>query len=137
VRRSIEPSRYFNNVDVRHNLSQQFDTLLSTIRRLDGFDRFLLGPSEVELKALSEQGPIVIFNVSDIRSDAILINQEGIRCLPLYSLKYAHLQGQLIRFLNVVSILNQKVYSAAKQQLAEILEWLWDCSWAGAGRTWI
>ena len=62
----------------KSNLSQEFETMVSEIRRLDGFERFLLGPSVDELIRLSSWGPIIIFNVSDIRSDVFLVATTGV-----------------------------------------------------------
>ena len=62
---------------------KQFEDLLEYIRSLPGFENFLQGPSEVELRSLAKGGAIVVFNVSDIRSDAFLITPDQIRSVPL------------------------------------------------------
>ena len=67
----------------RHALVKQFDALLRSIRSLQGFENFLQGPSESELLSLAEDGPIVVFNISDIRSDAFLITTSQIISIPL------------------------------------------------------
>src|SRR5271170_538729 len=50
-------------------LLEQFEGLLESIRCLKGFENFLRGPSPSELHAVAKDGPLAIFNVSDIRSD--------------------------------------------------------------------
>src|SRR5208282_5725368 len=81
----------------RHELSKQFNSLVGNIRQLRGFERFLLGPSESEMKNLARY-PIVLFNVSEIRSDAFIIDQERIRLLRLPSLKYSDLRDNVFCF---------------------------------------
>jgi len=90
---------YLTIVDQRRTLSEQFDTLLEFIRQLDGFESFLLDPSASELMALADLGPIVILNVSDFRSDALLVGVRNVRCLRLPALKRGQLEDQAARFL--------------------------------------
>lgn len=68
---------------LRYTAAKRFDTLVNQIRALDGFERFLLRPSEEELMALASFGPIVIFNIAIARSDAFILNNGKIRCLHL------------------------------------------------------
>jgi CHAT domain-containing protein len=78
-------SRLLSN---RRMLLNQFDDLMAHIRSLHGFENFLQGPSKLELLSLAKDGPIVVFNVSDIRSDAFLITTVDIRCVRLPSLTF-------------------------------------------------
>jgi hypothetical protein len=73
--------------------SKNFDSLLDNIRLLEGLERFLLGPSEQEIKDLAEHGWIVIFNVSEYRSDAILVDKDRIRAVRLPSLDHRGLDA--------------------------------------------
>ena len=57
------------HVDQRYNASQELERTIQQIQRLPDFDRFLLAPSEEELKTIAKCGPIVIINVSDYRCD--------------------------------------------------------------------
>lgn len=126
----IEPTKrnYISKTERRRLLSQQFDNILRTIRTLEGFERFLLGPSEAELMSLSGLGTIVIFNVSDIRSDAFLVNRYKIRSLPLPSLKQADLEVYTQRFLSAINSTSIKVHSSSTRELSTVLEWLWDAA---------
>jgi len=65
---------------------REFDELLEHIRSLNGFENFLKGPSETKLRSLAQGGAIVVFNVSEVRSDAFLITPADIRCVCLPSL---------------------------------------------------
>ena len=97
-------------VDQRHKTAYEFEKLVQEIRTLHGFDRFLLAPSEDELKTAAKYGPIVIINVSDHRCDAMIIENHQIRVLRLSRLHSNDIRDRI------------------KNNLAdlEILEWLWD-----------
>lgn len=109
-------------------LSLQFDALLQKIRALPRFEQFLLGPSVKELKELAEGGAIVVFNVSQVRSDAFLIEKHRIRCIRLPLLHYAALKENSTRFLNTVQEVKLQVYSKASLEVKNVLEWLWDAA---------
>ena len=96
-------------VDQRYTTGQELERVIHQIRRLPDFDRFLLAPSEDELKTAAEYGPIVIINVSDYRCDALIIEKTQIQTLPLPHLRASDIQDR------------------AKGKLGEpkILEWLW------------
>ncbi|KAF7502933.1 hypothetical protein GJ744_004809 [Endocarpon pusillum] len=96
-------------VDQRYNASQKLERMIQQIRRLPDFDRFLLAPSEDELKAAAQGGPVVIINVSDYRCDALIIEKTQIRALRL-----PHLHTSDIRDRTTGSLTEP-----------EILEWLW------------
>src|SRR5437588_796067 len=79
--------------DNRRSVANQFDRLLTDIRRLAGFEKFLLALSECEMKQLATFGPIVVFNVSDIWSDAFIITTNDICCIPLPLLRKTDLEN--------------------------------------------
>ena len=68
------------------------------IRSLAEFENFLRAPSEDKIMRLAEKGTIIIFNVSDIRSDAFDVTKKGIRLVPLPSLKLDCLNEHAERF---------------------------------------
>ena len=110
----------------RRNLFNQFDDLLQRIRRLSGFENFLQGPSESELRGLAAEGPIVIFNVSDIRSDAFIVTTNEIRSLHLPLLTLRSLRDFTILFFNAITIQCLNKYSHARDEMNKVLKWLWD-----------
>ena len=87
----------------RRALVKQFDDLLRYIRSLQGFENFLQGPSKSELHSLAEDGPIVVFNVSDIRSDAFLITTDEIRSVHLPLLTSDSVEDFAKRFFNAIN----------------------------------
>ncbi|VUC27850.1 unnamed protein product [Clonostachys rosea] len=70
-------------VDKRHEANEQMQLLVQDIRAKDGFERFLLPLSEAEMRETASQGPIVIVNVSIFRCDALVIDESGVREIPL------------------------------------------------------
>lgn len=108
--------------------SQRFDSLLSSVRALPGFERFLLGPSELELISLAEFGPIVVFNVSDIRSDALLVTGYSIRSIQLPLLSKVEVQAHSNRFLSAISETDDISYRKQTFVIKKVLEWLWDAA---------
>ena len=118
---------YADAEDTRY-LSKRFDDLLATIRRLEGFDRFLLEISLFQLTSLAVHGPIVCFNVSEVRSDALLVDRTSIRSVQLPGLRSADLTLQTTNFLDATKVMGSKNYSNATRKLRNVLEWLWDAA---------
>lgn len=110
----------------RRNLSNMFDRLLVTIRSLEGFGLFLLPPSESELKTLATFGPIIVFNVSSIRSDAFIVTADDISVVPLPLLTNTLLENYTERFLNAVHTIRLTRHASARTEIHEILKWIWD-----------
>jgi hypothetical protein len=108
------------------NYQREFDNLLRSIRQLPGFENFLLGPSITELKELAEHGPIVVFNVSKVRSDAFIIEKQGVRSIQLPSLLPSTLRAMTTRFLKAVKRGKGRGYLSARVEMMKVLEWLWD-----------
>ncbi|KAF4630752.1 hypothetical protein G7Y89_g7384 [Cudoniella acicularis] len=89
----------------------EIDKLTIEIRKRPGFERFLLAPSEEEIRGAARCGPIIIINISKYRCDAVLVEQHQIRFLAL-------------PYLNAKDIEEK----AREGHLGDskVLEWLWD-----------
>jgi hypothetical protein len=72
--------------------------LRNDIRECPGFERFLLSPTEKEIRDIARNGPIVCFNISEISSEAFLVLMTGIQIVPLPNLKLGDIRGQLKLF---------------------------------------
>ena len=117
----------FSDVEDRRNVAKEFEKMLSHIRDREGFERFLLSPSESELQRLAVDGPIVVFNVSETRSDAILITLGRIKFIQLPRLTYAELEKHYQLFMDAVSLSKTSRYSlSGRTKMTKVLEWLWD-----------
>ncbi|KAJ7796292.1 TPR-like protein [Mycena leptocephala] len=62
------------NAQRSHDQALERNTLLEDIRRLEGFDRFLLPKAMSELSKAAQGGPVVILNLSDDRCDALALS---------------------------------------------------------------
>ena len=75
---------------------------------------------------LAEQGAIVVFNVSEFRSDAFLVTRQDIRSIPLPLLTADDMSLYSARFLKAIQEFDETDYLRARRELKRILEWLWD-----------
>ncbi len=108
----------------------EFTGVLDEIRALDGFASFALPPSTEDLLAQADQGPVVVFNISDHRSDALLLTPGGVTAQRLPGLVPARVTEQIDRFRQArrvaVSGADLRVRKEARTTLVQVLQWLWD-----------
>ncbi|KAK4649732.1 uncharacterized protein QC761_0024380 [Podospora bellae-mahoneyi] len=78
----------------RKRAGEFMDKVIDEIRSKPGFDQFLLPPSIDEALDAAKQGPIVVLNLSRLRSDALIIRSSGVDVLPLLGLSYEEVQMQ-------------------------------------------
>jgi tetratricopeptide (TPR) repeat protein len=104
--------------------------LLAQIRGLDGFGSFGLAPTTGDLLAQGAHGPVVTFNVSAYRSDALLLTADGITSLRLPGLTRDALFEHAVAFHEALSAANDARRDTnrieAQARLREVLGWLWD-----------
>lgn len=105
------PAVFANPVDQRYNAGKKLEQMISHIRRLPGFEQFLLAPTEDEMKAAAASGPVVVINVSDYRCDAFIIEKHGLRALRLPDLKSEDVRARA---------------ATLPEPEPQLLEWLWD-----------
>jgi len=110
----------------RRELVKQFDKLLQHIRTLDGYQSFLRGPSEAELRSLAKGGAIVVFNICDIRSDAFLITTDNIRSVHLPLLTYGAVVDLTKHFFDAIDEMDPERYKYAMKEMNLVLQGLWD-----------
>ena len=67
----------------RRLLARQLDETLAEIRGLGGFATFALPPGTAELHAQATEGPVVTFNISQYRSDALLLTRDAVTSVAL------------------------------------------------------
>lgn len=86
--------------------------MIEEIRYLPGFDRFLLAPTEDEMKAAAADGPIVVVSVSRYGCNALIIKETLIQSMQLPRLQYDDVRS--------------RVETLAKPESLEpdLLEWL-------------
>lgn len=109
----------------RLNSTHKMDEIMSDIRQLPGFERFLLPPSSKSLLAVAAEGPIVIFNATEIRSDAIIITKVCIKSIRLGKMAYADVEQHMGNLPSLVRG-KQSTYTSRNEKLEQFLLWLWD-----------
>jgi len=107
---SSSTSRMQTRPDTYYRVGRDLEQTIQDIRRLPGFDQFLLPPPESELRAAAVRGPVVIINVSDYRCDALVIEKERLRVIPLPRLRSDDVRCRVLR--NLVDL--------------DLLRWLWE-----------
>jgi len=60
-----------------------FNSCIQEIRKIPGYERFLLGLTLAEMRACASEGPVVIVNVTDLGSHAIIVSSSEIKSLEL------------------------------------------------------
>ncbi|KAK2601561.1 hypothetical protein QQS21_004879 [Conoideocrella luteorostrata] len=67
----------------RREAAAELDTCLKEIRCLPGYERFMLGETVAEMQETVAEGCIVVINITDFRSDAILISRNSLKIIAL------------------------------------------------------
>lgn len=112
----------------RHALSEEWGQLVEKIRARRGFRRFLVPASHRELLEHAMDGPIVILNVSQIRSDALVLTDAGLRTVHLPDARPEAVRRQANAFSEAVTALRAPDgdQDAADRAIDGVLRWLWD-----------
>ena len=114
----------------RRQANAEFNHLFTRIRNLEGFGAFGLPPSIEQLQAQADQGPVVVFNVSSYRSDAILLTAGGITRQRLPGLDLASLTGQISIFYQALDTITAnrplQAQNRAQDAIRGVLTWLWE-----------
>ena len=120
---------------------ENLENLEVEIRKLPGFSRFLLPPTEDEMLSLSGQGPIVSISVTDYGCQAFLITTRSIRYVELTATlsdvkKHTSWQhkskGTLTRDPDYLGECfeddqesNAPQYTSTQNAMIESMQWLW------------
>ena len=98
----------------RSKVAQDLDDILRQIREKPGFQNFLRAQSEACLLSAAGEGPIVVLNVTALRSDAILVTKAHVKSIALRKLSYASL----------IEYYSKDIYDDPAV-MRTFLEWLW------------
>ncbi|KAL3479823.1 CHAT domain-containing protein [Aspergillus californicus] len=104
------------------------EDLESQIRAVPGFENFLNRLSDGEYISLAAAGPIVTFNVTQYRSDALIINSTGVTSIKLDSLRFRDMKIHVPKVAGKTQ-LSKGGPSTRRQRnedLQNMLRWLWD-----------
>ncbi|RVD89400.1 uncharacterized protein DFL_000411 [Arthrobotrys flagrans] len=108
----------------RFHIERELTEVEDQIRRIPEFARFQLPPDVEDLKRMANEGPLVAFNVTDIRSDALIITSAGVRALPLENLDLSEAERMIT---GIGKITNRHPLKLAEnnKQMKAFLRWLW------------
>ncbi|MGH3374889.1 MAG: CHAT domain-containing protein [Actinoallomurus sp.] len=113
----------------RRRLAERLAALVDQIRGLEGFSSFARPPTTDELLGQAAFGPVVTFNVSSYRSDALILTTDGITALELPDLTLGALTDQVKDFHQALrTATDPDPYAdriGAQAGLRQILRWLW------------
>ena len=67
----------------RRILNEDWNDTLEVVRKLEGFDGFLLPKSISQLRNASSNGSVVFLNAADSGCDALIVTQDEVKHIPL------------------------------------------------------
>lgn len=111
----------------QHTVAEEWRRLLTDIRAHPEFERFLLPPTEQQLRDEAAQGPIAMINIDPLRCDALVATQQGVRHVPL-DVTEGRLADTAQEFLAAVGMDRDSPHEQeqAREVIFSTLEWLWD-----------
>ncbi|KAF8536587.1 CHAT domain-containing protein [Trichophaea hybrida] len=107
-------------------LYKELDLVLARIRKLPGYEGFLLPPTPDAMMEMAKDGPIVVFNSTTLRSDAIIVTADGINALRLPSLEYNEAEENALKMNRIFEDSRRSTRGRRNIELSRLLRWLWD-----------
>lgn len=101
-------------VDEQHALAVRWDRLTADIRTRPGFAHFLLPPPAADLRAAAVAGPVVLFSISQFRSDALILTTGGVDVVALPDVTPDEIRRRVLAF------------QTEEDAVAPTLDWLGD-----------
>ncbi|KAG6373027.1 hypothetical protein JVT61DRAFT_7083 [Boletus reticuloceps] len=104
--------------DTHRTLAIERDKLLQDIRRLPGFNQFLLPKAFSQLRASAHSGPVVVLNAAERRCDALIVlaNMDHVIHVPLPNFTFQ-------RSTDLQSILKSFLRDALVERTGQIERW--------------
>lgn len=122
----------------RREAATCLDDCLHLICEKYGYERFLLAPTQDELKQSANEGPIVIVNATNIRYDAILIFASRIHAIALPEMNTPHTPSFFYQRLGPYRAIDDKEFKKNERDIendmkrnhyttaqVEHMSWLW------------
>lgn len=116
----------------RWSAAEVLDAALSDIRAIPGYDQFPRSPVAADLRAAGTGGPVILVNVSDLRSDAIVVwSANETRVVRLAMVSPATVLEQVVKMFAALLVAqddsrDEAVRMRAEEELTGVLGWLWD-----------
>jgi tetratricopeptide (TPR) repeat protein len=133
-RRCFQDSLSEDNAQLYRRSAEHWEELIYHIRKLPGFEHFLLPPPISELRKAAEEGPVVIVNASQYRCDALIVPHEGdLVLVPQADIQTLALQHQQMLDSERLRYGRPFTVSPAQQQQHGTLDRLLDQTWTLVG----
>jgi CHAT domain-containing protein/tetratricopeptide (TPR) repeat protein len=113
--------------EARRRLWTEHDDLLTHIRGLPGWDRFLLPPAWADLRPAAEGGSVVLVNAGSTRADAVIVTADADPVLvPLPDLTLTDVDTHAIALAAATTATGFSAELRRQRVLTDLLAWLWD-----------
>ncbi|MFG1608125.1 CHAT domain-containing protein [Actinoplanes sp. NPDC049265] len=113
----------------RRDLQERLDELVAEIRRRPGGAEFLAPPTAADLIARCAGRPVVLINVADTRTDALLLSGPAPRVIRLPGAELGAVRAQAGTFRVALAATREGPVAdrvAAQRSVSALLVWLWD-----------
>ncbi|WP_051826821.1 CHAT domain-containing protein [Kitasatospora aureofaciens] len=125
-----ETALYGSDLDEHRLTTRSWEQVCEKIRVLPGFQTFLRYPVP-EVGALTASGPVVVVNVSSLRTDAIVLADGRVWVVPLPGADSVAMVGRLTTFDQATDDVHASDLSAedrmrAAAAIGDTLGWLWE-----------
>ncbi|KAG1854982.1 CHAT domain-containing protein [Suillus subalutaceus] len=108
-------------------LTRQWEAAVTEIRKLQGFQRFLLPPSYADLQAAARQGPVIVLIASEYSCSAIIIPTSGEpHHVPFLSVCLTDLNNLKDRFARAIRHASTMGPKVPRNDLIVLLRAVWD-----------
>ncbi|KAE8168526.1 CHAT domain-containing protein [Aspergillus tamarii] len=107
---------------------RKLEEIEKDIRELPGFEQFMKPLSPEAHMSLAKLGPIIAFNVTELRSDAIIVTENDIYTMHLERLRFQDLKANVSKVIgaNQLSKGPPSGRPQRNEELQRILNWLWE-----------
>lgn len=112
----------------RSNLLAQLERVAQEICLVKTFEGLQLPPWPQDPRRLAKLGPIVAFNITGVRSDAIIITTTGIKSIPLPMLNYSEVEANARLIAEDLTKGTLGTTDERSEKMRVILLWLWSCA---------
>ncbi|KAN0071690.1 CHAT domain containing protein [Elaphomyces granulatus] len=106
----------------RREAVAELDACIKTIRGIPDHRRFLLGQTVAEMQKCAGEGTVVVVNITEFRSDTILISYNAVKTVPLSQLSASDTRAWLSKRWTVEKRSEQK---QKNEEFLGYLSWLW------------
>jgi tetratricopeptide (TPR) repeat protein len=115
----------------RREAHTQLQELLLDIRSRSGFEKFMLPLSADELLPAANKAPVVLLNVAQLRSDALILHPAGIEVVKLTGVNPSEVLDRVGIFLRALDSVQRPdaepaLLKEAENRITDVLAWLWD-----------